>query len=383
MARKTRDGSLGTVKGLSHENVMRSLPKDRGATGPKGVFSNHCKRLQFGDGGSMATIKAVAERAGVSIASVSRVVNGTVARGDTEERVWEAIKALDYQPNSAARALKARKSEQICLSFDDLANPAYAMMTRGVGQTLSDTVYRLVLASTFSSVDEIVKHLETMGCGFADGLIISSIYSDKRITNLLSNLRIPLVVIGTLPKGIDADNVWIDSGSGVKTVVRHLKETNRRRIGFLSGPLTTIPGKKRLAAFRSALRENKLDLCQDNIFWADTFSPLAGFRAVASTKNIRDFDSIICANDQLAAGLMNYCAQNKINIPRDLAIVGIDNTDLSSFMRPTLTSLDLFAEKRGSIAAQLMLERLADPQRPTQKIVLQPTLVVRESTTQK
>lgn len=331
----------------------------------------------------MTTIKSVAERAGVSIASVSRVVNGTVARGDTTQRVWEAIKALDYQPNSAARALKVRKSEQICLSFDDLANSAYVMMTRGVGQTLSDTGYRLVLASAFSSVDEIVKHLETMGRGYADGLIISAIYNDKRITNLLSNLRIPLVVIGTLPNGVDADNVWIDSAAGVTTAVVHLKEMNRKKIGFLSGPLTTIPGKKRLAAFKSALSENNLESRPNNIFWADTFSPSAGFQAVASVDNIKNFDSIICANDQLAAGLMKYCVQAEIDIPVDLAIVGIDNTDLSSLMRPTLTSLDLYAEKRGAIAAQLMLQRLNDPQRPTQKIVLEPTLIVRESTAQK
>lgn len=331
----------------------------------------------------MATIKSVAERAGVSIASVSRVINGAAARGDTEERVWKAIKALDYQPNSAARALKVRKSEQICLSFDDLANPAYAMMTRGVGQSLSATDYRLVLASAFSSIEEIVKHLETMGRGFADGLIISPIYSDKRITKLLSNLQIPIVVIGTLPDGIDADNVWVDSAAGVTTAVTHLKAIGRKKMGFLNGPLNTNPGRKRMAAFQEALDINSLKNLPNNIFQADAFSPEAGFQAIANSGNLGNFDSIICANDQLAAGLMKYCVENKIEIPSEFAIVGIDNTDLSSLMRPTLTSIDLHAEQRGAIAAQLMLERLSDPARPTQKIIVEPTLVIRESTEQK
>ena len=331
----------------------------------------------------MATIKSVAEHAGVSIASVSRVINGAAARGDTEERVWKAIKALDFQPNSAARALKVRRSEQICLSFDDLANPAYTMMTRGVGQALSTTGYRLVLASAFSSVDEIVKHLETMGRGFADGLIISPIYTDKRITKLLLNLQIPIVVIGTLPEGVDVDNVWVDSAAGVATAVKHLKETGRRKIAFLNGPLSTNPGRKRLAAFQSALSENQLKVLKENVFQADAFSPEAGYSAISNSTNIKNFDSIICGNDQLAAGLMKYCAEQNIDVPKDLSIIGIDNTDLSSFMRPTLTSIDLHAEKRGEMAAKLMLDRLSDPKRPSQQIFVEPTLVIRESTEQK
>lgn len=330
----------------------------------------------------MATIKSVADKAGVSIASVSRVINGTVARGDTEERVWRAIKELGYQPNSAARALKVRKSEQICLSFDDLGNPAYVMMTRGVGRAISQSDYRLVLSSASSSVDEIVKHLESMGRGFADGLIISPIYTDARITKLLSQLQIPVVLVGTLPKGIDVDNVWVDSAAGVKAAVEHLKDTGRRKMGFINGPFTSNPGKKRVAAFEKALTEKGLKFTNSNIIQAEAFSTDAGYAAAAST-DLGKFDSIVCANDQIAAGLMKYCQENKISIPSDLAVVGIDNTELASLLYPALTSIDLHAEQRGALAAQLMLERLANPNLPTRKISVEPTLVIRASTRSK
>jgi LacI family transcriptional regulator len=115
--------------------------------------------------------------------------------------------------------LKVRQSEQICLSFDDLANPAYIAMTRGVGRELSATKYRLVLSSAFSSVEEIVKHLQTMGRGFADGLIISPIYSDERITKLISALQMPVVLVGTMPEGLDVDNVHVDSSAGVAMAI--------------------------------------------------------------------------------------------------------------------------------------------------------------------
>jgi LacI family transcriptional regulator len=327
----------------------------------------------------MATIKSVADMAGVSIASVSRVINGTVARGDTEERVWKAIKELGYQPNSAARALKVRKSEQICLSFDDLGNPAYVMMTQGVRRAITQSDYRLVLSSAFSSVDEIVKHLETMGRGFADGLIISPIYSDARITKLLSELQIPVVLVGTLPKGVDVDNVWIDSAAGVRTAVGHLKSIGRTNLGFINGPFTTNPGKKRVAAFEKAVIENEMKFTQASIIQADAFSTEAGYKAACSA-NLTLFDAIVCANDQIAAGLMKFCQEKKITIPKDLAVVGIDNTDLASLLSPALTSIDLHAERRGVLAAELMLERLANPKLPTRKISVEPTLVVRAST---
>lgn len=328
----------------------------------------------------MVTIGAVAKLAGLSIASVSRVINGTAARADTERRVRAAIIDLGYQPNSAARALKVRKSEQICLSFDDLGNPAYVSMTRGVGNVLSSTKFRLILSSAFSSVEEIVKHLETMGRGFADGLIISPIYNDSRIAALISQLRIPVVLIGTLPAGLDVDNVHVDSAAGIDMAVEHLVETGRKNIALINGPITTNPGRRRKAAFEKALTNRGLAISQECVIQAEAFSPEAGYKAFSNLKDLKDFNAIICANDQLAAGVMKFCFENSISIPSDIALIGIDNIDLASLLRPTLTSIDLRAEERGEIAANLMLDHLANPDRPSKQITVQPRLVIRDST---
>ena len=331
----------------------------------------------------MANIEAVAKQAGVSVASVSRVINGTAARADTEERVRKAIAELDYQPNSAARALKVRQSEQICLSFDDLANPAYIAMTRGVGRELSATKYRLILSSAFSSVEEIVKHLQTMGRGFADGLIISPIYSDDRITKLISELKMPVVLVGTMPEGLNVDNVYVDSSAGIAMAVKHLIETGRSKIGLINGPLTTRPGMRRKAAFEKAIIGAGLSFDKNSVFQANTFSPEAGYFALSEVSDISKFDAFVCANDQLAAGAMKFASENNISIPADIAIIGVDNTDMASLLHPTLTSIDLKAEERGEIAAALMLDRLANPDRAPKQIVVEPKLVIRESTGKK
>ena len=331
----------------------------------------------------MANIEAVAKQAGVSVASVSRVINGTAARADTEERVRKAIAELGYQPNSAARALKVRQSEQICLSFDDLANPAYIAMTRGVGRAISSSKYRLILSSAFSSVEEIVKHLETMGRGFADGLIISPIYSDDRITKLISELKMPVVLVGTMPEGLNVDNVYVDSSAGIAMAVKHLIETGRSKIGLINGPLTTRPGMRRKAAFEKAIIGAGLSFDKNSVFQANTFSPEAGYFALSEVSDISKFDAFVCANDQLAAGAMKFASENNISIPADIAIIGVDNTDMASLLHPTLTSIDLKAEERGEIAAALMLDRLANPDRAPKQIVVEPKLVIRESTGKK
>ncbi len=331
----------------------------------------------------MANIEAVAKQAGVSVASVSRVINGTAARADTEERVRKAIAELGYQPNSAARALKVRQSDQICLSFDDLANPAYIAMTRGVGRAISSSKYRLILSSAFSSVEEIVKHLETMGRGFADGLIISPIYSDDRITKLISELKMPVVLVGTMPEGLNVDNVYVDSSAGIAMAVKHLIETGRSKIGLINGPLTTRPGMRRKAAFEKAIIGAGLSFDKNSVFQANTFSPEAGYFALSEVSDISKFDAFVCANDQLAAGAMKFASENNISIPADIAIIGVDNTDMASLLHPTLTSIDLKAEERGEIAAALMLDRLANPDRAPKQIVVEPKLVIRESTGKK
>ncbi len=256
-------------------------------------------------------------------------------------------------------------------------------MTRGVGRVLNQSKYRLILSSASASVEEVVKHLQTMGRGFADGLIISPIYSDERITKLLSQLQMPIVLVGTLPEGVHVDNVFVDSSAGVALAVKHLIETGRSKIGLINGPITTNPGRRRKAAFEKAINEAGLKFDPSNVIQGNTFSPEAGYFAISEVEDISKFDAFVCANDQLAAGVMKFASENKILVPTDLAIVGIDNTDMASLLHPTLTSIDLLAEERGEIAADLMLDRLANPDRDPKQIVVQPKLVIRESTGKK
>ena len=325
------------------------------------------------------TIGLVAKRAGVSVASVSRVMNGTLARPATEKRVRKAIQELGYRPNSAARALKVQESEQICLSFADVGNPAYLALTRGISRVLRESKYRMILSSSVRNEEEILNHLQSLGGGYADGLIISPIVTNPLISQLIRELRIPTVLIGTLPSGLNIDNVYVDSAKGVELAVDHLKDIGKKKIAFVNGPLTTNPGKKRYRGFLQAMEKNKLKVSQDSIFFVSDFTSEAAVEELKEKNSLKKFDSIICANDLIAAGLIRILLDSGVAVGSDCSVVGMDNTDLAKIIYPSLTSVDLLAERRGEIAAELLLERMKNNDSSVKKIEVKPRIVIRDS----
>lgn len=326
------------------------------------------------------TIELVALRAGVSVASVSRVINGTIARPATEAKVRAAIAELGFQPNSAARALKVRKSDQICLSFADLGNPAYLAITKGINSVLRDSKYRLILSSSVSNQDDIINHLSSLGRGYADGLIISPIVTNPEITKSIADLGIPTVLIGTLPSGLSIDNVYIDSAKGIQQAVAHLKDLGKKKIALVNGPVSTNPGRRRNKGFQDAMTKYKLIFDAESVFFTDDFTSRAATERLIQDKSILKFDAIVCANDLLAAGTIKVLNDAGIKVGFDIAVVGMDNTELATILHPTLTTVDLRAEKRGQLAAELLLERISNPSAKPRKVEVQPELVIRQST---
>ena len=327
-----------------------------------------------------ATIAMVAKHAGVSVASVSRVINGTLARPATEEKVRAAIAELGFQPNSAARALKVRESEQICLSFADIGNPAYLTITQGINSVLRDTKYRLILSSSLGTADEIHNHLQSLGRGYADGLIISPITSTPEIAQAINSLTVPTVLIGTLPKDVLVDNVYIDSAKGIELAVAHLREIGCKKIALVNGPLSTNPGRRRHQGFVDAMNKVKLKYDDSSIYFARDFTSQAATELLEKDKTLHRYDAVLCTNDLLAAGVIRNLQSRSVRVGEDISVIGMDNTELCTLLNPSLTSVDLRAERRGQLAAELLLERIKNPLSAPRKIEVKPELVIREST---
>lgn len=332
----------------------------------------------MGDG---PTINTIAERAGVSIASVSRVLNGLPTRQDTVRKVMAAAEELGYVRNAVARSLKSRRTHQVAFAMADIGNPAYLAMLRQIQPVLKAAGYRLMLHSTDAVAADEIDVLHSLGERYVDGLIMSPLRVTDAHLEMLAAARAPVVIIGSVPEGTRVDNVRADSRTGVKLAINHLHTLGRRRIALVNGPLDTVPGAARGAAYREALEALGLPYDEDLVEIGD-FYRAEGARAVANLLGrVADVDALMCANDLIALGALDVLRAAGRRVPQDVAVVGMDDTDLAAASWPSLTSVSLGSAERGKAAAELLLDRLQHGDREPRVVTVPPRLVPRASTT--
>ena len=325
------------------------------------------------------TVGRVAAYAGVSVASVSRVLNGLSSSPEMVAKVRAAADQLGYTPNAMARSLKVRRTEQIAFGVADVGNPVYVDMMRAVEAEARAEGYRLVLSSTGSDPSAVLDLLRSLAHGYADGLILSPLRVTDEILDALRRLRVPAVVIGRIPPDVPVDNVRANSAGGVRMAVEHLYETGRRRIAFLNGPADTVPGAARARAFDRVCRRLGLPDDADLRAEADDFTIEAGLDVVGDLVERARPDAVLAGNDLLAVATLQTLRERGRPVPGDVAVVGMDDTELALVTTPTLTSVSLGADERGRLAARLLLERLQDPDHEPQRMAVQPRLRVRGS----
>ena len=325
------------------------------------------------------TVARVARHAGVSIASVSRVLNGFPARPATREAVERAVAELGYRPNAFARGLKVRRSQQLALAVADVGNPVYVEMMRAIEDEARVRGYGLLVSSTGGRTDDTLALLDSLENGYADGLVLSPVRVDDALLAALGRVTYPVVVIGTVPKEVRVDNVRANSAGGVRMALEHLHDNGCRRIAFVNGPSDTVPGTARRRAFERTARSLGLDPDESLRIEAGDFT-LAEGRKAAETLLARTVpDAVLGSNDLLAIATMQVLAEHGLRVPGDVAVVGMDDTELAEVTTPSLTSIDLGALERGRTAARLLLERLDDRDREVRRVTVQPRMTVRRS----
>ncbi|MGH3659123.1 MAG: LacI family DNA-binding transcriptional regulator, partial [Micromonosporaceae bacterium] len=294
------------------------------------------KRLRsaVADGSAPPTVRTVAGLAGVSIASASRVLNGLGASPATERRVREAAAKVGYVPNAVARSLQSRRTEMLALAVEDIGNPVYVAMMRALEAVATAAGYRLQVHATHADVDGEVGLLDGLARRHVDGLVISPIRITEAHLAALKRIQTPVVVVGTLPDdGLPVDNVRADSHTGVGLAISHLVETGRRRIGFLNGPLDTVPGAARQAGYADALTAAGLAYRDELVEPAD-FHYAAGRDAAERLLRRTGVDAILCANDLIAVGALHTLLNSGRRVPDDVALIGMDDTDLAEMSYP-------------------------------------------------
>jgi len=293
--------------------------------------------------------------------------------------VTAAAEAIGYVPNAAARSLRSRRTGQIAFAMPDVANPVYTSMVGAIQTVSREMGVRLLLPSTGAEAEDELAMIRDLKQRFVDGLILVSLLRTEAHALELGRAAAPVIVLGSPPKGTDVDSVRPQSRRGAAEAVRHLFDVGRRRIAFVNGPQQTVPGTARRLGYLDGLRSCGLERDEALCVVADDFMVEPGRRAVERLLARAKPDAIFCSNDLLALGALAALRDAHIDVPRKVAVVGMDNTALAEVTWPALTSIDLGSAERGRIAAELLFKRIEDPSRVPETISVEPRLVVRAS----
>lgn len=326
---------------------------------------------------SRPTLVTVARLAGVSVASASRVLSGGAATPEMERRVREAAAQLGYVPDAAARSLRARRTHQLAFAVADVGNPIYVEMMRGIESVTRSSGYRLLIHSTGADTADEVSLIEDLARRYVDGLIIVPIRITNELLRALAVTTAPISVITSLPDGVLVDNVRTDSGLGVTFAIEHMLKSGRKAFALLNGPSDTVPGVERARGFEASVAAAGLrPVCIES---ATDFTYDAGLVAARRMFDHCLPDAVMCGNDLLAFAAIRTLRERGLDVPADVAVAGVDDTDLAEMHLPSLTSVSLESAVRGQMAARMLLDRIADPDLPPRVEKVVPRLVVRES----
>jgi LacI family transcriptional regulator len=325
------------------------------------------------------TLTTVARLANVSVASASRVLNGIRTNPATYQRVLEAATAVGYAPNAAARSLRSRRTGQIAFAMPDVANPVYTTMVGAIQELARSQGRRLLLHSTGADAEDELAMLRDLKHRFVDGLILVSLDLTDAHVEELARAAVPVVVIGGRRSDAITDTVHANSRKGAADAVRHLHSLGRRRIAFVNGPQHTTPGASRRLGYLDGLRSCGLTRDDSLLEVADDFMIEPGHDATVRLLARERPDAIFCANDLLAVGALSAVREAGLTVPDDVALAGMDDTPLSRVTWPPLTTVDLGSAERARLAAELLFERIEQPDREPRVVGVEPRLVPRAS----
>jgi len=329
------------------------------------------------------TIYHIAERVGVSPSTVSRALSGRGYCGEkTKKKILAAAKEMNYAPDSAATTLKMKLTKRIIFAVPDICNPFYFDMINGINQVLEQYGYLMILFYTKHSLKEELKAIQNLKEKVADGMIMVSFNFGEENIRAINSLQAPVVLTNKYvsPEKNDRfDYVYVDTYEGIRQGTEHLINQGIENIGFISGSLSEQTGYQRFCGYRDALLQAKLPF-SDRFVAESDYTEHGGYLAAKSwLLEPGRPQGIVAANDLMAIGVMKACEEAGLRIPEDIAVVGMDNLDISSRVYPKLTTVALMQEEIGRKAAEILMDRIRGIDREAGEIKLLPQLVVRQS----
>ena len=328
----------------------------------------------------MATMREVAAQAGVSVTTVSHVINKTrFVSDELVERVMSAIAALEYQPDQRARSLRTGSTKTIAVLVSDISNPFFPKVVRGAEDCARENGYSVLLSNTDESAEAEMNNVSLMCERRVDGFIVAPSVGTGECLESIVRRRIPVVIIDR-PCSLSVDQVYSQNEQGAYDAAKHLIELGHTRIGAIVEMEDIESFKARIRGWRRALQEAGLDPHEHDLRQAGLEVEGAYAAARSLLSGLDPVTAIFSTNNLMTLGIFRYLRDAEIACPKAVSVVGFDDADWANAFHPSITSVAQQPYEMGYKAMELLLERIKGDTSPPKEICLPCELRIREST---
>lgn len=304
------------------------------------------------------TIYDVAKKAGVSMATVSRVVNGNPnVKPGTRKKVMEVIDELDYRPNAVARGLASKKTTTVGVIIPDVTNVYFSSLARGIDDVATMYKYNIILANSDGNEEKEIQVFNTLLAKQVDGIIYMGTHLTEKLREQIKRSKTPVVLAGSIDHKNEFVSVHVDYVKAVKEAVNNLLAHGDKRVAFVSGPLNyPINGEYRLKGYKEALAENGIEFDQDLVF--ETNDSYRAGETLWPALSAAHADAAFVADDELATGVLNGAVDAGAQIPAEFEVVTGNDSKLTQIVRPKLSSITQPLYDIGAVAMRCLTKMM-------------------------
>lgn len=326
------------------------------------------------------TIKDVARVANTSKSTVSRFLNGSKVKKETQDALKLAIQELKYYPNVNARRLVKKHTQVLGVVVDDIANNFYADIFRGIEKVANLHGYQCTYYSRTSNYQGEDGFMNLVQEKHVDGLIlVSFLKRTDRLLDDVQELTTPVVIIGDMNQSESFFSVDVNNEDGIREVVQYLNRIGHKKIAYISGPEEFSATYWRKKGYEGAMKDLGLELKPSWIVTSD-WSEAGGYEAMKELVNVSEITAIIASNDEMAIGALLCASELGYKVPSDISIVGFDDIPVSRWVYPPLTSVKQPLYQMGEKAATSLISRLnGEEENSSSRLLIDPKLIVRQS----
>ncbi|MGG7059561.1 LacI family DNA-binding transcriptional regulator [Clostridium nigeriense] len=330
----------------------------------------------------MATsIKDVAREAGVSIATVSRVLNDIdVVNEDTKKKVLDAISKLGYRPNIVARSLKTQRTKTVGILVPDISSGFYPEIVRGAEDVANIYDYNVILCNSDFDSEKEKEYLRVLKEKMVDGVIYMSSSLQEETLDIINELNLTTVLVETKDKEESLPSVTIDNTKASKEVTNYLLSKGLSKIAFAGAKRDNMNAwEDRYIGYEEALKDKGLKV-EDGLVYAGGLKVKSGYDAVEYFENSnKEYDAVVCASDEIAMGVINALREKGKKVPEDVSVIGFNDNIMASVFYPKITTIKQPSYDMGSVAMRMLIKLLSKRELDESQFVLNYELIERDS----